>query len=300
MRGTLLADLSAMNDCPALPSPSVDSRTRWEASLRLGFTQRGDGTVLAERCHSGPLRVQKPLYPEGAAVCHAVIVHPPGGVVGGDALDIGIMVGAKAHALLTTPGAGKWYRSNGRSSRQDVRIDVGDGAAVEWQPQETLFYRDAEVEMTHELTLAANARYIGSEVLCFGRTASGETFDSGTIKQTTRIRREGKLVWHEQGEIDGAGPGMHSPFGLDGHTVCATFIACGATLDTSQLRQLREEIGANCRSGRSGATQLPQIVVVRHLGRSSEAARAVMVAAWRRLRPLLLGRDAVIPRLWHT
>ncbi len=286
-----------MNDRLALPSLSLDSRTRWEARLRLGFVQRAGGTILAERRHSGPLRVQKPLHPEGARVCHAVIVHPPGGVVGGDALDIGVMAGADAHALLTTPGAGKWYRANGRASIQDVRLDVGEGAALEWLPQETLFYRDAEVEMTHEVSLAANARYIGTEVLCFGRTASGETFDSGRIRQTTRIRREGKLVWHEGGEIDGTGPGMHSPFGLDGHTVCATFIACGVTLDASQLRQLREEIGV---TGRSGATQLPQMVVVRHLGRSSEAARAVMVAAWRRLRPVLMQREAVIPRLWHT
>jgi len=286
-----------MNDRLALPSLSVDSRIRWEASLRLGFVQRASDTILNERRHTGPLRVQKPLHPEGAAVCHAVIVHPPGGVVGGDALDIGITAAPNAHALLTTPGAGKWYRANGRSSRQDVRIDVAEGAALEWLPQETLFYREAEVEMTHEVTLAANARYIGSEVLCFGRTASGEAFDSGTIRQTTRIRREGKLVWHEQGEIDGAGPDMRSPFGLGGHTVCATFIACGATLDASQLRQLREEIDVH---GCSGATQLPQIVVVRHLGGSNEAARAVMVAAWRRLRPLLMQREAVIPRLWHT
>jgi len=286
-----------MNDRLALPSLPVDSRARWEASLRLGFVERASATILAERSHTGPLRVQKPLYPEDASVCHAVIVHPPGGVVGGDALDIGITAGASAHALLTTPGAGKWYRANGRSSRQDVRIDVQDNATVEWLPQETLFYRETEVEMTHEVTLATNARYIGSEILCFGRTASGETFDNGTIKQTTRIRCEGKLVWHEQGEIDGAGPGMHSPFGLDGHTVCATFIACGATLDASQMRQLRDEIDGH---GRSGATQLPQVVVVRHLGGSNEAARAVMVAAWRRLRPVLLGRDAVIPRLWHT
>ena len=286
-----------MNDRIALPSLSIDFRPCWEASLRLGFVRRADDTILGERRHAGPLRVQKPLYPEGAAVCHAVIVHPPGGVVGGDALDIGITAGDHAHALLTTPGAGKWYRANGRSSRQDVRIDVGEAASVEWLPQETLFYREAEVALTHEVTLAANARYIGTEVLCFGRTASGETFDSGCIRQTTRIRREGKLVWHEQGEIDGAGPGMRSPFGLGGHTVCATFIACGATLDASQLRQLREEIDVH---GRSGATQLPQIVVVRHLGGSNEAARAVMVAAWRRLRPLLMQHEAVIPRLWHT
>lgn len=289
-----------MNDRAPFCPVSSDTSTRWQASLRLKFVHGPRGTALAMRSHSGPLRVQKPLYPEGPAVCHSVIVHPPGGVVGGDALDIDITAGERAHALLSTPGAGKWYRANGRASSQDVRIDVQAGACVEWLPQETLFYRDAEVAMTHEVSLAAGARYIGSEVLCFGRTASGESFGGGSIRQTTSIRREGKLVWHEQGDIDGAGSGMHSPFGLGGHTVCATFIACGATLDAGQMRQLREETDAAGRAGISGATQLPQLVVVRHLGGSSEAARAVMFAAWRRLRPLILDRDASIPRLWNT
>ena len=272
--------------------------TCWQAHLRLGFVHGAHGTRLAERIHAGPLRVQKSLYPEGAQVCHAVIVHPPGGVVGGDALDIELSAGAGSHALLTTPGAGKWYRANGRPSRQDVRIDVGGNAALEWLPQETLFYRDAQVDLTHAVSLAHNARYVGSEILCFGRTASGEVFTEGSVNQTSTIRCEGKLVWHEQGRIDGASPAMHSPFGLGGNTVCATLVACGLTLDASQLGQLRQEL--DTAGGCSGVTHLPKIVVVRHLGRSSETARAVLLAAWRRLRPALLGRDASIPRLWNT
>jgi urease accessory protein len=270
----------------------------WQAQLRLGFVHDVCGTKLGERIHCGPLRVQKPLYPEGAQICHAIIVHPPGGIVGGDALDIEIAAGAGSHALLTTPGAGKWYRANGRASRQDVRIDIGENAALEWLPQETLFYRDARVELTHAVALAERARYIGSEILCFGRTASGEVFAEGSVHQTSTIHREGELVWHEQGRIDGADAAMHSPFGLDGNTVCATLVACGLTLDASQLRQLREELDRA--GGRSGVTQLPKIVVVRHLGRSGEAARAVLLAAWRRLRPALLGREAAVPRLWNT
>lgn len=287
-----------MTACPpSLSNPPLPGGC-WKAQLRLGFDHGAQGTRLAERVHAGPLRVQKPLYPEGPQVCHAVIVHPPGGVVGGDALAIDISAGAGSHALLTTPGAGKWYRANGRVSRQDVRIDVGAGAALEWLPQETLLYRDARVALTHEVALAADARYLGSEILCFGRTASGEVFAEGAVRQTSTIRRDGQLVWHEEGEIDGAGTGMHSPFGLGGNSVCATLIACGLSLDASQLQQLRQELdGAG---GRSGATQLPQMVVVRHLGRSSEAARAVLLAAWCRLRPALLGREAAVPRLWTT
>lgn len=294
----VLAELSVMNArAPSLLRTTSPDHC-WQAHLRLGFVHGPHGTRLGERIHAGPLRVQKPLYPEGPQVCHAVIVHPPGGVVGGDALDLGITAGAGAHALLTTPGAGKWYRANGRRSRQDVRIEVGANAALEWLPQETLFYRDAQVELTHAVKLAENARYLGSEILCFGRTASGEVFEEGSVRQTSTIHRDGELVWHEEGQIDGAGPFMQSPFGLGGNTVCATLIACGLTLDASQLAQLREE--TDCAAGHSGVTQLPNIVVVRHLGRSSEAARAVLMAAWRRLRPALLGRDAAVPRLWNT
>jgi len=294
----VLAESSVMNDrAPSLLKTTLPGSC-WQAHLRLGFVHAAHGTRLGERIHAGPLRVQKPLYPEGPQVCHAVIVHPPGGVVGGDALDIGIAAGAGSHALLTTPGAGKWYRANGRPSRQDVHIDIKANAALEWLPQETLFYRDAQVELTHAVSLAENARYLGSEILCFGRTASGEVFEEGSVRQTSTIHRAGELVWHEEGQIEGAGPFMLSPFGLGGNTVCATLIACGLTLDASQIQQLREEL--DVAGGHSGVTQLPKIVVVRHLGRSSEAARAVLLAAWRRLRPALLGREASVPRLWNT
>ncbi len=241
--------------------------------MRLKFAQREHGTVLSERIHTGPLHVQKALYPEGPQVCHAVIVHPPGGVVGGDALAIDIAAGAGA--LLTTPGTAKWYRANGRTSRQDVRIDIGANAALEWLPQETLFYRDARVALTHDVALAENARYLGSEILCFGRTALGEVFAEGAVRQASTIRRGATLVWCEEGMLDGAGAAMHSPFGVGGNTVCATLIACGLALDASQLQQLRQELDS-AGAGRNGATQLPKIVVVRHLGRSGEAARGVI------------------------
>jgi urease accessory protein len=154
--------------------------------------------------------------------------------------------------------------------------------------------------MEHDVELAAGARYLGSEILCFGRTASGESFTRGAVRQATRIRREGRLVWHEQGEIDGAGSAMHSPFGLSGNTVCATMIGCGPALDSAQLQALRDETGTCSGAGQTGVTQLKQVIVVRHLGTSSETARAVLLAAWRRLRPAMLGRAACVPRLWNT
>ncbi|KQX02183.1 urease accessory protein UreD [Massilia sp. Root418] len=272
----------------------------WRASLSLGFANDGGTTRLVERRHSGPLRVQKPLYPEGGAVCHAIIVHPPGGVVGGDQLELSATVGEGARAFLTTPGAAKWYKANGKVSRQSVRLHAAAGAAIEWLPQETIFFDHAHVELEQDITLAPGASYIGCDILCMGRSASGERFRSGRVVQRTRIRQGERLLWWEQGAL--TPDGMASPLGMDGHTVCATLLAVGAPLPAAVLAQLRSDAaaaGAHV-GAHVGATQMKGLLVVRHLGGDSEAAREIMLAAWRTVRPHLLGRAPFDPRSWRT
>jgi urease accessory protein len=256
---------------------------------------------MVERAHFGPLRVQKPLYPEGKEVCHAIIVHPPGGVVGGDELTISVHAGERASALITTPGAAKWYKANGKVSTQQVRLEAGEGAALEWLPQESIFFDKTQVYLDHEVMLGKDASYIGGEILCFGRTASGETFASGRIRQRTSIRREGRLLWFEQGILDAAGTAMHSPLGLAGKTVCATLIAVGKTLPSSFIGTLRDEAGSLAGEGDLfGATQMKSVIVTRYLGNTSETARRVMTRAWQLLRPQLTGREAAVPRIWNS
>ena len=275
-------------------SPST-TRSHWQARLSLGFVNDAGTTRLTERDHVGPLRVQKALYPEHPSVCHAVIVHPPGGVVGGDQLDIAVRVGSEAAVFISTPGAAKWYRANGHVSRQTVRLEVAAGASLEGMPQETIFFNNAHVRLDSAITLHGDATYLGCDILCFGRTASGETFNAGTIAQHSTIRRDGKLIWYEQGRIDGAGKVMHSPLGLVGKTVCATLLVAGKAITPGALTTLRETLGPQV-----GITQMKAILVVRHLGNSSEVARGLMMQAWQALRPLLLAREAVVPRIWNT
>lgn len=282
---------------PATPSPA-STHSAWQAQLRLGFALHDGVSRLVERTHSGPLRVQKPLYPEGDAVCHAIIIHPPGGVVGGDQLAVDATVGEGARALLTSPGAAKWYRANGHVSGQHVVLRAGSGAAIEWLPQESIFFDQACVRLRHEVELAPDASYIGCDIVCLGRSASGEVFNTGSIDQQVQIRRGGKLLWWEQGVLAAGGALMASPLGLAGHTVCATLIAVGTQVSPAVLAAVREI--AVPAGAAFGATHMKSLVVVRLLCGDSEAARRVMLAAWQLLRPAMLGRDAVVPRIWNT
>jgi len=282
---------------PVTPLPA-SAHSAWQAQLRLGFALHDGVSRLVERTHSGPLRVQKPLYPEGGAVCHAIIIHPPGGVVGGDQLAVDATVGEGAHALLTSPGAAKWYRANGHISGQHIVLRAGSGAAIEWLPQESIFFDQACVRLRHEVELAPDARYIGCDIVCLGRSASGEVFNTGSISQQVQIRRGGKLLWWEQGVLAGGGALMASPLGLAGNTVCATLIAVGMPVSPDVLAAVR---GIGVPAGAVfGATHMKSLVVVRLLCGDSEAARRIMLAAWQLLRPAMLGRDAVVPRIWNT
>lgn len=270
-----------------------DTPPGWQASLALGFAHAHGATRLVRRSHSGPLRVQKALYPEGPRTCHVILVHPPGGVAGGDRLRIDVEQGPDTHVLATTPGAAKWYRANGRQAAQSVRLRVAAGAALEWLPQESIFYDDADVLLEHEVELDQDARYIGMEILCFGRRASGERFARGRVGQRTRITRAGRTIWWEQGRI-AAGDAMDSPLGLAGHAVCATLLAVGQPAPAGLLDELRAADPALALS------QVKNVFVARHLGMEAEVARASLLGVWRRLRPHLLGMAAVTPRIWNT
>src|SRR3979490_1378596 len=150
---------------PILPS--------WKAELRLEFERREGRTGLAKRRPAGPLVQQRPLYPEGDAVCHAIIVHPPAGIAGGDELELSARAAEGAHALLTTPGAGKWYRSGGARARQRLEFDAREGARIEWLPQETIVYDGALADIRTEVRLAGGARFLRWGVAGFGGEGGG-------------------------------------------------------------------------------------------------------------------------------
>lgn len=272
----------------------------WRAELMLRFACRGAGTVLAARHHRGPLAFQKPLYPEGAEVCHGIVLHPPGGIAGGDHLVISAKAQPGARVLLTTPGAAKWYRSEHLPASQHLHIRIGGGAALEWLPRETIVFDGARAEMTTEVSLADDACYVGWEMLCLGRSAAGERFRRGRLKLATRIAIDGRLLWLERGFVDGDSPLLDSPVGFAGHAIAGTLLAAGRDIAPTLLRQARDCAANEAPAGTAGVTVLPRLLLARYLGDSVERGYAFFTQLWRLLRPALLGREACPPRIWST
>lgn len=275
-------------------------RHGWNAHLQIDYAMRQGRTTLVGRRHSGPLQVQKPLYPEGPGVCQTIVLHPPGGIVGGDCLDIKAGLSAGAHTLITTPGAAKWYCSDGCLARQTVHLTVADGALLEWLPQETILFDGAYAELLTRIDLSGNASFLGWEISCLGRTASGERFSKGIWRQSTEIRRDGALLWGEYGLLEGSDPLLESPIGLAGYPVTATFLAVDMKV-TEELRDAcRLVLITDGGAERCGITVFPELLVARYLGRSSERARLYFTKLWRLLRPWFSGREACPPRIWNT
>ena len=277
-------------------SPNPAATPGWHASLRLGWQRRGPRTVLTRREHVGPLRVQKALYPEGEEVCHVLLVHPPAGIVGGDRLALDLDLGAGSHALVTTPGATKWYGSAGPRARQDTTVRVASGACLEWLPQENIVYDSAEARQTLQVDLQPDAAFLGLDILCLGRQASGERFRSGRFGLSTRIDQGGVPLWREWGTLHGGSAFLDHPAGLRGASVSATLLAAGVRDSTALVAALRAAVPA----GEWAVTALPGLVLARWLGQAGEAARLWFIALWQVLRPALCGRLATLPRIWNT
>ncbi len=269
----------------------------WRANLALAFERRGARTVLASRQHDGPLVVQKTFHPEGDAVCHAIVVHPPGGIAGGDELSLDIRAAADAHALLTTPGASKWYRSAGPWARQHVRIEAAAASIVEWLPQETIVFDAALAELRFEAHLEPGACLVAWDILCLGRTGSGERFARGAVRLDWRVTCGGRALWVERGSLEPDSRALASPVGLAGRTVCGTLVAAG--------HEIPDDVLAGCRSlapaeGEGAVTRMQMLFLARYRGNSGEAARCYFTELWKALRPSVAGRPAIEPRIWQT
>ncbi len=289
----------------AMPSPDTGTAepSRWHARLALGLkrTPRGSRVASAERF--GPLHLQKPFYPEGPDLAHLYLLHPPGGMVSGDLLEIETRLEADTAALITTPGAGRVYRARPDRTlqHQRVRLEAGEGCSLEWLPLETILYPDARTRLEVDVELASDARFIGWEVTSLGLPAQGESFASGELQQRLQIRREGRILLREQLLIDGQSAELLAgKAGLQGQPVSGLMVA--GPLAPEQAEPLLEPLRACCEQDGvlAGVSLSGEFLLIRTLGGCSERSRLCLEECWGLIRPVLIGRDACAPRIWAT
>ena len=272
----------------------------WQANLRLDYTAE-HGRSVARFAHDGPLRILQSLYPEGDAVCHNVLVHPPGGLVGGDTLQIDITAGAGSHGLVTTPGASRFYRSDAGPAVQSTHIRAEAGARVEWLPLEALYYSGCLARNRLVLALAPGAELLGWDIAALGLPQANQPFVQGEVLQHLELQG----AWLERGRIAAADTRLlDGPLGLAGHRCLATlFFTAGSDLSRPRRDQLLEAartvIAGHPLASSAGATAPgPRVVVVRVLADLVEPAIGLLKSvrrAWRDVAWALPGND---PRGW--
>lgn len=274
----------------------------WHGRLGLAYRRAEADRTLVHDCHSGPLRVLKSLHDE-AGVCQSVLVHPPGGIVGGDTLEIDVTIGSGAHALITTAGATRFYRSLGAAAAQRASIRAETASRIEWLPLESIAYDGCIASNAVRFDLAGTAEALGWDVVALGLPASGEPFRSGSFRQEAEVAGR----WLDRGTVCGDQRRLvDSPLGWAGRPVLATaWFAAGRDIDAARRERLveaaRAAIGAGELAGTSGVTAVDsRVVVARALAPSVEPAMAQCVRVWQAWRREAWAMAAPLPRVWRT
>jgi urease accessory protein len=278
---------------------TLEAPIGWRARLALVFERRGERSVLARREHKGPLGVQRPFHPESDGTCHVYVLHPPGGLVSGDSLELDVTVDAGARALLTTPAATKLYRRAQHGVHQVQRFSVARGARLEWLPQETIAYDGADASLVTHVELAEGAEFAGWELLCLGRPAITERFAHGRIAQQLELWRGGEPVLLERARYTGSSALLDAAPGLAGLPVVGTLVYVGLPRSEALIAELRA-LCARIAPREAAVSELASALVCRYRGARVEQGLQVFRSAWALLRSRAGAAPAVAPRIWAT
>jgi urease accessory protein len=277
---------------------SLSGDNGWKGELELEFSPAGSKTIISGRRHFGPLAIQRPFYPEGEEVCHVYALHPPGGIVGGDSLHYDVTVKSGAHALITTPSAGKFYRTVATAASQIQELSVESGGALDWLPLETIVYPGSEARLATRVNLEGDAAFFGWEIICLGLPASGSLFTEGKFIQTMEIFRDSEPVFMERGTYSGGSAMLDQQWGLSGNTVFGTLV--GTFEDKDELDKLRTYFKNEARSGEVALTAMDGLTICRAIGHSAFRVRDLLTEAWNVMRHKQSGRAGCPPRIWNT
>lgn len=290
----------------ALSSPSpLPASSSWHGCLELVFDRSSEKTILSRSHAQSPLKIQRPFYPEGDAICHSVMLHTAGGVVGGDRISLKAALMPQSQALVTTAAAAKIYRSNGKEAYQDTQLTLGADTCLEWLPQDTIVFDGARYQQNLRVDLAPGAVWLGWDITRLGRSARGERFLSGRWRSHTEVWQGDRLLWLDPQQIEGGSELLNNLHGLGGCPVIGSFALVGLEVSRELVEQARElwtedrRHEGRAQAGEVGVTRLMSGLLCRYRGHSSTEVRHWFIQVWHLLRRSCLQRSACLPRVWQ-
>lgn len=289
----------SLDATPAATAAPASDPASWHGRLQLEYWQRGVDTIVTSQVQA-PLKVQRPFYPEGQTVCHSVMLHTAGGIVGGDRLSVEVKLQPQAQALITSAAATKVYGSNGKTAQQTLQVQVAENACLEWLPQETIVFDGAVYRQKTRIDLAVGALWLGWDIIRLGRSARGEQFLSGEWRSHLEVWQGDRLLWVDPQQVRGGSDMLTSPHGLGGCPVIASFAFVGRSIAPDWVQQAREVFVPLSQPGADvGVTRLMQGMLCRYRGSSTAEARRWFIRVWQLLRQQELKRSICIPRVWQ-
>lgn len=304
-----------MSQSTANSATATQKGRSWIANLDLIFSQTANGSRLSSIERNGPLSVQKAFYPEGPDCAHVYLLHPPAGIVSGDELHLSAKLEKNSHALLTTPGANRFYRARDDKNLgvslqlQQTQYQLSDNAILEHLPQETLIFQGADAINKLDVQLTHSSIYLGWDVICLGLPVMDQPFDKGQFEQLCQVKVDGKLVFHDRLKVNQENQLMHKKAGLAGKHIVGTFIAAAPNQLSGESNRLkseglltlvREQIEALNAQKKVSISQLDSLFIIRYLGERSEECKKLFAAIWTILRKALCKLESKAPRIWLT
>ncbi len=272
---------------------------QWQGSLNLVYIRQGGATQVSHAQAVAPLKIQRPFYPEGDAVCHSTLLHTAGGVVGGDRLALSLHLHPQTAVVLTTAAASKLYRSAGDQADQTMQATLASGSVLEWLPQPTIVFDGARYCQHTHIDLAPDASWLGWDIVRFGRSARGEQFRQGYWRSGTEVWQGGQPLWIDRQQLVGGSHLLTCGNGLGGRSVIGTLALLGYPLDAECMAQVRSLPQPTASTSETGTTRLQTGLLCRYRGNSSTEAQRWFTAIWNLLRPRYLHRPACCPRVWQ-
>lgn len=273
--------------------------SQWQGILELDYQKINNSTQLVKAYSQAPLKIQRSFYPEGQEICHSIILHTAGGMVGGDRLSQTINLQPETQVLLTTPAASKIYRSSGETAQNTINIEIQEQAYLEFIPREIIIFNGAIFSQNLRVNLAPNACYLGWEITRFGRTARGEIFNQGQWKSCTEIWQNGCPVWVDRQGFIANEEILNSPHGLGGKPVIATLTWVGQPVSEDIVKNIRQLWSQRETSSQAGVTQLISGLLCRYRGNSTQEVINWFTDVWQLLRQNYTGKSIVKPRVWQ-